>query len=238
MAILKLEMRTLQGSCFVLFLDRRVRHETRAFSQREDVLQWSRDCRACQRNKINRHTKTSFGTFQMSTEKFNDIHIDLVGPLPPSNNYIYCLTCICRYTTILLGLRTAIPNDSNHSIAQVVYGNNIRLPSEFFVEPDSYLTQEETDRVEKALEPPYEGPFQVRRGKEKYFIIKIKNKEVSVSIDRLKPAYLLNTSQPEESAIDNTSIGQPVESPADIRRTSTRTGRTINPTVRFQDYQT
>ncbi|UYV66339.1 hypothetical protein LAZ67_4001365 [Cordylochernes scorpioides] len=182
------------------------------------------------------------------------------------------------YTTILLGLRTAIPNDSNHSIAQVVYGNNIRLPGEFFVEPDSYLTQEEyvyklqkqmenfgprpknlktnqnifvhknlrscshvflrTDRVKKALEPPYEGPFQVLRREEKYFIIKIKNKEVSVSIDRLKPAYLLNTSQPEESAKDNTSIRQPVEPPVDIRRTSTRTGRTIKPPVRFQDYQT
>ncbi|UYV66016.1 hypothetical protein LAZ67_3006193 [Cordylochernes scorpioides] len=133
--------------------------------------------------------------------------------------------------TILLGLRTAIPNVSNHSIAQVVYGNNIRLPGEFFVEPDSYLTQEE---VKKALEPPYEGPFKVLRREEKYFIIKIKNKEVSVSIDRLKPAYLLNTSQPEESAKDNTSIRQPVEPPADIRRTSTRTGRTIKPPVRFQ----
>ncbi|UYV80161.1 hypothetical protein LAZ67_18001853 [Cordylochernes scorpioides] len=303
-------------------------------SIRKDVLQWSRDCRACQRNKINRHTKTSFGTFKISTEKFNDIHIDLVGPLPPSNNYIYCLTCIDRYSnwmeaiplennssdtvaraiynnwitrygtplrlvpdrgaqftsdtfanltkicgiklqnptayhpqangkverlhrtlkaairahnnptwsesipTILLGLRTAIPNDSDHSIAQVVYGNNIRLPGELFVEPDSYLTQEETDRVKKASEPPYEGPFQVLRREKKYFIIKIKNKEVSVSIDRLKPAYLLNTSQPEESAKDNTSIRQPVEPPADIRRTSTRTGRTIKPPVRFQDYQT
>ncbi|UYV84003.1 hypothetical protein LAZ67_X000860 [Cordylochernes scorpioides] len=92
-------------------------------SIRKDVLQWSRDCRACQRNKINRHTKTSFGTFQMSTEKFNDIHIDLVGPLPPSKNYIYCLTCIDRYSNWM----EAIPleNNSADTVARAIYNNCI-----------------------------------------------------------------------------------------------------------------
>ncbi|UYV67984.1 hypothetical protein LAZ67_5002702 [Cordylochernes scorpioides] len=92
-------------------------------SIRKDVLQWSRDCGACQRNKINRHTKNIFGTFQMSTEKFNDIHIDLVGPLPPSNNYIYCLTCIDRYSNWM----EAIPfeNNSADTVARALYNNRI-----------------------------------------------------------------------------------------------------------------
>ncbi|UYV65868.1 hypothetical protein LAZ67_3005763 [Cordylochernes scorpioides] len=116
--------------------------------------------------------------------------------------------------------RTQALNEKHHSKTKVFVHKDLKTCSHVFLR---------TDRVKKALEPPYEGPFQVLRREEKYFIIKIKNKEVSVSKDRLKPAYLLNTSQPEESAKDNTSIRQPVEPPVDIRRISTLTGRTIKP---------
>lgn len=37
--------------------------------------------------------------------------------------------------TILLGLRSALRSDTNHSIAQMVYGTNIKIPGEFFDEP-------------------------------------------------------------------------------------------------------
>lgn len=46
------------------------------------------------------------------------------------------------------------------------------------------------DRTKKGLEDPYEGPFQVIRRFRKTFLIKKNNKNISVSIDRLKPAYI------------------------------------------------
>ncbi|UYV65843.1 hypothetical protein LAZ67_3005615 [Cordylochernes scorpioides] len=49
----------------------------------------------------------------------------------------------------------------------------------------------ETDRVRKPLEPPYEGPFPVLDRTDKYFTLKLKGRNVTISIDRLRPAYLL-----------------------------------------------
>ncbi|GFV66539.1 transposon Ty3-I Gag-Pol polyprotein [Trichonephila clavipes] len=37
------------------------------------------------------------------------------------------------------------------------------------------------DRVRKALEPPYDGPFPVKERYEKYFTLTIKNKPVNIS---------------------------------------------------------
>ena len=41
---------------------------------------------------------TPLGTFDTPDIRFNNIHIDTVGPLPPSNGYTYILTCIDRFT--------------------------------------------------------------------------------------------------------------------------------------------
>lgn len=42
---------------------------------------------------------------------------------------------------VLLGIRTSIKADSNHTPAQMLYGENIRVPGEFFIEsnPDKFL---------------------------------------------------------------------------------------------------
>ncbi|CAG7719774.1 unnamed protein product [Allacma fusca] len=49
------------------------------------------------------------------------------------------------------------------------------------------------DRVKAPLEQPYEGPFAVISKSEKNFTINYKNKPVVVSIDRLKPAFVVNS---------------------------------------------
>ena len=64
----------------------------------KDVRAWARTCLHCQRSKIHRHTKAPLGTFIAPDARFQHIHIDLVGPLPPSNGYSYLLTCIDRYS--------------------------------------------------------------------------------------------------------------------------------------------
>lgn len=46
------------------------------------------------------------GTFLPPDTHFEHVHVDLVGPLPPSQDFTYLLTCVDRFThwpeTILL----------------------------------------------------------------------------------------------------------------------------------------
>ncbi|GBN60689.1 Transposon Ty3-G Gag-Pol polyprotein, partial [Araneus ventricosus] len=62
------------------------------------IKQWVRCCESCQRSKIQRHTKTPLGTFSLPDARFTHIHIDIVGPLPPSEGQIYLLTIIDRFS--------------------------------------------------------------------------------------------------------------------------------------------
>ena len=63
-----------------------------------DVRKWARSCLQCQKAKVHRHTLTPLGTFATPDVRFNHIHIDLVGPLPPCKGFSYLLTCVDRFT--------------------------------------------------------------------------------------------------------------------------------------------
>ena len=63
-----------------------------------DVRNWARSCQFCQRAKIHRHVVSPLSPFTTPDKRFDQIHIDIVGPLPPSNGYTYLLTCIDRFT--------------------------------------------------------------------------------------------------------------------------------------------
>ena len=52
------------------------------------------------------------------------------------------------------------------------------------------------DAVKRPLVPPYEGPFQVLSRTSKTFVILKRGKPITVTIDRLKPAYFLPETQP------------------------------------------
>ncbi|BHF59457.1 hypothetical protein SprV_0100241600 [Sparganum proliferum] len=64
----------------------------------KDVKAWTRSCLCCQRNKVQRHNKSPSGKFPSPDARFNHVHLDVVGPLPPSNGYTHLLTCVDRYT--------------------------------------------------------------------------------------------------------------------------------------------
>ncbi|KAK4467605.1 hypothetical protein MN116_000270 [Schistosoma mekongi] len=63
-----------------------------------DVRRWTQSCNACQSVKIQRHTSSALGPFHHPDSRFEHIHIDVVGPLPPSNGFSYIFTCIDRFT--------------------------------------------------------------------------------------------------------------------------------------------
>ena len=44
------------------------------------------------------HTHSAIGNFPVPDQRFDSIHIDLVGPLPSCNGNCYLLTCIDRFT--------------------------------------------------------------------------------------------------------------------------------------------
>ncbi|GFV14812.1 transposon Tf2-9 polyprotein [Trichonephila clavipes] len=122
-------------------------------------------------------------------------------PYPPSFNGLVerthrSLKATPRWTQVLpfvlLGLRSVIKEDINVT-AELVYGTTIRLPAIF-------------SRYGKPLQPPYDGPFIVVKRSEKLITLQRQGKEICVSIDRVKPAFMLSdtieSNQP--SVIPNT----------------------------------
>ena len=47
-----------------------------------DIARWCRFCKGCQTAKISRHNKPVFCKFSEPTERFDNVHIDIVRPLP------------------------------------------------------------------------------------------------------------------------------------------------------------
>ncbi|XP_059061191.1 uncharacterized protein LOC131854085 [Achroia grisella] len=139
---------------------------------------------------------------------------------------------------VLLGVRTAFKDELQASSAELVYGEPLRLPGEFFeaTVPGTTDISEFSARLRKfaenirpvpasrhcttkcfihkelttsdhvflredasrgSLQPAYSGPHRVLTRGDKVFKILHKNKEVTVSIDRLKPAFILREQDEE-----------------------------------------
>lgn len=295
----------------------------------KDAKEWARTCLACQRAKVYRHTESGIGSFQQPKRRFSHIHVDVVGPLPPSEGYRYLFTVVDRSTRwpeavpmkdattdscvsallshwiarfgvpdditsdrgstftshiwtslaqllgstvhhttsynpesngmverfhrtlkaalmsrctssewstqlpwVLLGLRSCPRESSEVSAAEMVYGDPLQVPADFFTPslPEGDLqalrqtvhkfgpckqTYKDTrtryvpqdlntashvfiriDSHRTPLSPPYSGPYKVLQRRPKAFKLDLKNKHDWISIDRLKPAYLLEDDQP------------------------------------------
>lgn len=309
-------------------------------------------CIACQKAKVQRHSKAPLTPYESHCNRFEHINIDLVGPLPESNGFNYLLTIIDRNTRwpeaipisnitaetvskalisgwiarygvpnristdrgrqfesqlfnqlnemlgikhlrttsfhaqanglierwhrslkaslkakftndwsdelplILLGLRAAIKEDIGFSPAELVFGKQLLLPGQFFNEPNKtsmdveFITKLKqtmndirprqpvyhdkprffvhpdlinakhvfirTDAHKTPLQAPYKGPFRVLRNGEKFFKIEINGKPDTVSIDRLKPAYLVHQSTDSTITSNHLTNNQPSIVPSSI----------------------
>lgn len=337
-----------------------------------DVRNWAKTCLKCQQAKIHRHNTSPLGKFAHPDSRFTHVHIDLVGPLPPSRGFTYLLTVIDRFTRwpdaipiptitaetvarafisrwvaffgvpqhittdrgaqfesalfdrlgtflgfkrhrttayhpianglverfhrqlkaalkattqpecwadtlplVLLGIRASLKTDLQCSAAEMVFGTTVTLPGEFIdpglneslpdpgdfvqrlkahisqIRPavtrpsqrSSHLEKDlsscshvwiRVDSVRKPLQLPYRGPYKVLERHDKHFVLDINGKTDSVSIDRLKVAYLeedfqnqpFTPSMPKEPLPQPTSSddGEPNSGPV-VRRT--RCGRHV-----------
>lgn len=61
-----------------------------------DITQWSCSCHACQTNEVNHHHHSTIIHIPVPT--YTHIHVDSVGPLPPSDGYTHLSTIIDRYS--------------------------------------------------------------------------------------------------------------------------------------------
>lgn len=94
-----------------------------------------------------------------------------------------------------------------------------------------------SDHVRRPLEPPYTGPYRVLERHAKVFLIQLNNRESNVSIDRLKPAYVINnipgvpnaSNKTPSTESSNIQVATEVQSLPKV----TRSGRIVRPTVRF-----
>ncbi|GFO26781.1 Pol polyprotein [Plakobranchus ocellatus] len=63
---------------------------------KKQAKRWSQECLACQRSKIQTHVHSSVLNIPVPSRRFSHLHIDLVGPLPPSEAFTHLLTIIDR----------------------------------------------------------------------------------------------------------------------------------------------
>jgi cleavage and polyadenylation specificity factor subunit 1 len=63
----------------------------------KDCCSWAQACQACQCSKVSRHTVTPVGDFTLPATRFLHLHLDIIGPLPQSAGYTYCLAVIDRF---------------------------------------------------------------------------------------------------------------------------------------------
>ena len=64
----------------------------------KDAKSWSRSCLACQSSKVHRHIESGIGSFPEPQRRFSHIHVDVVGPLPSSEDFKYLFTIVDRST--------------------------------------------------------------------------------------------------------------------------------------------
>lgn len=117
------------------------------------------------------------------------------------------------FITNLKGIMSSIKptQPSHHGKSSVFVDQHLSTCSHVFVRVDAVRTP---------LQPTYNGPYKVVERKEKFFKLFINNNNINISIDRLKPAFILC----EDSQLVSEKIDHKTTSP--IIRT-TRSGRTV-----------
>lgn len=114
---------------------------------------------------------------------------------------------------------------SRHGNKPIFVFKDLRSCTHVFVRRDS---------VKVPLQPPYDGPFLVVSRGDKAYVIRNDKNDITVSIDRLKPAYILSA---PNDAVEKRTPDPPV---ADLQedpprnQSTTRSGRSVRFTEKYQ----
>ena len=64
----------------------------------KDINNWCKLCLDCHQSKVSQHTRTPLQDFTEPSCRFDLLHVDIVGPLTPSQGFTYLFTIIDRFT--------------------------------------------------------------------------------------------------------------------------------------------
>ena len=65
---------------------------------KKETAAWAKECIPCQSSKVQRHIKAPVSKIEVPSRRFDHIHVDIVGPLPPSQGFTYLFTVVDRFT--------------------------------------------------------------------------------------------------------------------------------------------
>ncbi|XP_033225899.1 uncharacterized protein LOC117178581 [Belonocnema kinseyi] len=99
---------------------------------------------------------------------------------------------------VLLGIRAAWRDDLKSSAAELVFGESLGLPGEFLAPRSGTDDKVTTQFVEDMKRCLYNGPYAVNSRSDKTFKVNVNGKDVTLSIDRLKPAYIIAEEELQE----------------------------------------
>lgn len=121
-------------------------------------------------------------------------------------------------------MRTLRPtNGSRHGVKSTFVFKDLDTTDFVLVRHDGPRTS--------SLQQPYEGPYKVQERAAKWFVINIRGRDVKVSIERLKPAYVLTSDNENNEHDDLDATTEEEIPPPIIQPPVTRSGRR----VRFPD---
>lgn len=64
----------------------------------KDIAKWVQSCINCQKSMVHCHTRSPLQQFPVTSQRFENIHLDIVGSLSPSGGCTYIITFIDRFS--------------------------------------------------------------------------------------------------------------------------------------------
>ncbi len=121
----------------------------------------------CQRGKVHKHVHLQPAEIPVPHRRFAHIHVDLVGPLPPSRGHTYLLTVIDRTSR----WPEAIPLPSITTADAAKLGSTPSTLAEELLLARFVLVRR--DGAQPPLSPVYDGPYRVLERSTHFFLLQI-----------------------------------------------------------------